>query len=123
MRPTDQVKVVFRQEFDDDLLSEAVRDSPLVLFPIRLHIRRIRPKEIIEQSIIGNIGGPGDLPDIVHVLKAGGKAAMNAKDLSGNDRGDGERVEGVNERLPDLDVASALALVVESVDYQRSEHA
>lgn len=41
---------------------------------------------------------------------------MNAKDLARNNRSDGETVECVDERLPDLDIAPSLALVVKAVD-------
>lgn len=41
---------------------------------------------------------------------------MAAKDLLVNDGGDGQAVEAVGERLPQLDVEPSLALVVEAVD-------
>ena len=41
---------------------------------------------------------------------------MHAEDLLVDDRGDREAVEAVGERLPELDVVPALALVVEAVD-------
>lgn len=41
---------------------------------------------------------------------------MHAEDLLVNDGSDGETVEAVCERLPELDVIAALALVVESID-------
>lgn len=40
---------------------------------------------------------------------------MNTKDLAGDDGSDGEGVEHVDKRLPDLDVCPALAFVVETV--------
>lgn len=40
---------------------------------------------------------------------------MYAKDLGGNDGGNGEAIEHVNEGLPRLDVAPSLAFVVEAV--------
>lgn len=41
---------------------------------------------------------------------------MTAEDLLVNDGGDGQAVEAVCERLPQLDVEPSLALVVEAVD-------
>lgn len=41
---------------------------------------------------------------------------MHGKDLLVNDGGNGEAVEAVGESLPELDVVSALALIVETVD-------
>ena len=44
-----------------------------------------------------------------------GRTSVEGKDLLGDDGGDGEAVEDVDERLPDFDVAPSLALVVEAV--------
>lgn len=41
---------------------------------------------------------------------------MHGEDLLINDGGNGETVEAVGESLPELDVVSALALIVETVD-------
>lgn len=41
---------------------------------------------------------------------------MHGEDLLVNDGGDGQAVEAVGERLPQLDVVTALALVIEAVD-------
>lgn len=41
---------------------------------------------------------------------------MDAKDLRRYDCSDGERVEDIDECLPDFDVYPSLALVVESID-------
>lgn len=41
---------------------------------------------------------------------------MHGEDLLINDGGNGETVEAVGESLPKLDVVSALALIVETVD-------
>lgn len=44
------------------------------------------------------------------------KTAVNAENLTSDDSSDRETVEGVDEGLPDLDIAPALALIVETVD-------
>ena len=41
---------------------------------------------------------------------------MHAQDLLIDDGGNGQAVEAVSEGLPQLDVVSALALVVETID-------
>lgn len=43
------------------------------------------------------------------------QASVDAEDLAGDDGGHGQGVEGVDKRLPDLDIAPPLALVVEAV--------
>ena len=40
---------------------------------------------------------------------------MYTEDLGGNDSGNGQTVEHVNEGLPRLDIAPSLAFVVEAV--------
>ena len=44
------------------------------------------------------------------------QAAVNTKDLAGNNGSNGESVECIDEGLPDLDVAPPLAFIVEAVD-------
>ena len=41
---------------------------------------------------------------------------MHGEDLLVNDGSDGQAVEAIGKRLPELDVVPALALVVEAVD-------
>lgn len=41
---------------------------------------------------------------------------MTAEDLLVNNSGDGQAVEAVGERLPQFDVESSLALVIEAVN-------
>lgn len=41
---------------------------------------------------------------------------MHREDLLINDSGDGKAVEAISERLPELDVVSALALIIEPID-------
>ncbi len=60
--------------------------------------------------------GSHDAPDLFHGLQVWTEASVTAEDLLVHDGGDGQAVEAVRERLPQLDVESPLALVVESVD-------
>jgi hypothetical protein len=41
---------------------------------------------------------------------------VNTEDLAGDDRGDWKSVKAVNKRLPDFDVASSLAFIVEAIN-------
>lgn len=45
---------------------------------------------------------------------------MHTEDLGGDDGGDGEGVENVDESLPGLDVGAPFALVVEAVYWKKS---
>lgn len=53
---------------------------------------------------------------LLHGLQIGRQAAVAAKDLFVNDGSHRKAVEAVGERLPQLDVVAALALIVETID-------
>lgn len=55
-----------------------------------------------------------EIPLITH-LQVRTEAAVAAKDLLVNDRGDRQAIEAIREGLPELDVVSPLALVVKTV--------
>lgn len=115
MGTANQIEIVTLQEIHNDLLAETITDTTLVGFPIFLHIRRITPEKVIEQSIIRHVSRSSDASDIIHVRQTGGKTAVDTEDLPSNDGSNGEAVEGVDEGLPDLDVATALTLIIEPV--------
>ena len=57
-----------------------------------------------------------DSPDLLHGVQVGAQATMHGEDLLVNDGSNRQTVEAVSECLPQLDVVSPLALVVETVD-------
>lgn len=116
VRSAHQVKVVRGKEIRNNLFAKAIADSPLIGLPVLFHFRRVGPQKVVEQAVIGNIGGSGNVADVIHVAKSRRQAAVNAKDLAGNNRSNRESVECIDKRLPDLDVAPPLAFVVEAVD-------
>ncbi len=65
---------------------------------------------------VGNVSWAHHSPDLLHALEVGAEATVHGEDLLVDDGGNGEAVEAVGERLPQLDVVAALALVVEAVD-------
>lgn len=54
--------------------------------------------------------------DLLHGVEIRAETTMHGKDLLVNDGGNGQAVEAVGKRLPQLDVVASLALVVEAVD-------
>lgn len=62
------------------------------------------------------ISGAHDSTNLLHRVEIGAQAAVHGEDLLVNDGRNGQAVEAVGERLPELDVVSSLALVVEAVD-------
>jgi hypothetical protein len=55
-------------------------------------------------------------PDLLHGVEVWAETTVHGEDLLVDDGGNGQAVEAVGEGLPELDVISPFALVVESVD-------
>lgn len=67
-------------------------------------------------AVLTHIGRSHDTPNLLHGVEIRAQTAVHGEDLLVDDGGDGQAVEAVGERLPQLDVVSSFALVVESVD-------
>lgn len=104
------------EEIGNNFLSKAIADSSFVCFPILLHIGRIGPKKIIQQPIVGNVSGPCDVANIVHLTQSRRQASVDAKDLSSHNGSNRESIEAIDEGLPDFNVAPSLTFVIETVD-------
>lgn len=104
------------KEARDDIRAERERNAPIVLAPARNVLVGIRPEKVAQETRLGYIGRPHDAPDLVHRLEVRRETAVHAKNLLVNNGRDRQAVEAVGERLPQLDVVSPLALVVEAVD-------
>jgi hypothetical protein len=57
-----------------------------------------------------------DAPDLLHRVQVRAQTAVHGEDLLVDDSGNRQAVEAIGERLPQLDVVSSLAFVVEPVD-------
>lgn len=62
------------------------------------------------------ISGTHDTTDLLHRVEIGTQATVHGEDLLINDGRNGQTVEAVGESLPQLDVVSTLAFVVETID-------
>ena len=62
------------------------------------------------------IGWSHDTTNLLHGVEIRAQTAVHGENFLVNDSGDGQAVEAVGKRLPQLDVEAALALVVEAVD-------
>jgi len=62
------------------------------------------------------IGRTHDSANLLHRVQIGAQTSVHGENLLINDGGNGEAVEAVGEGLPQLDVVSSLALVVEAID-------
>ena len=104
------------QEPTHDVGPERVTNAAVVLTPALQVLFRIRPQKVAEQADLGDVCGPHNTADLVHALEVRAQPAVHGQDLLVNDGGDRQAVEAVRECAPELDVVSALALVVEPVD-------
>ena len=69
-----------------------------------------------------HIRGSHDPPDLLHGVQVRAETAVHGEDLLVDDRGNGQAVEAVRERLPQLDVVSALACSVQDRQNPRRTH-
>lgn len=116
MRPANQVDIVLLAEGRDYFLSKSERHSTVILSPSLYIFVGIRPKKITKKSGIRNIGGSHDSLDLVERAEFWAESSVHAEDFLVDQGCDWQAVEAVGEGLPEFDVVSAFALVVEPVD-------
>ena len=116
MRSADEVEFMFFQKNGDNLRTKNIRDSSLVFSPALHVFIRVTPKQIAQEPSVGHISGSHDFLDLVQVGELWGKAAVHAQNLVIDDCSHWEAIKAISKSLPELDVISSLALVVESVD-------
>ena len=138
MRTADEVHVVLLQEARNYIWTKGKADTSIVLAPSGNVLVWVGPKEIAEKTAVGNlswlacvlyrdshvdcdmdlthIGGSHDAPNLLHGVEIWAETAVHGEDLLVDDGGNGQAVEAVGEGLPQLDVVSSLALIVETVD-------
>ena len=54
-------------------------------------------------------------PDLLHALEIWTESAVTAENLLVDDGGDGQAVEAVRERLPQLDVVTSLTFILSNI--------
>jgi hypothetical protein len=57
-----------------------------------------------------------DTANLLHRVQIGAQTSVHREDLLVDDRSDGQTVEAVGERLPQLDIVPPLAFIVKTVD-------
>ena len=116
MGAADEIELLFLEEMSDDISTEGERDSTVGFVPAGDLFVGIGPKQITEQSSVRHVRRADNTTDLIHVLQIGGQTSMHAENLLINDGSNGEAVEAVRKRLPELHVVATLALIVETVD-------
>ena len=143
MRSANQVHVVFLQESRHNIGPEGERHAAIIFTPAGDVFVRIRPQQITQEPTIRNLDmsalseiKPGEngnfrpdrvhegtyicrahhTPYLFHGIKIWAEASVHSKNLLVDDCGNGQTIEAVRERLPQLDVVSAFAFIVEAID-------
>ena len=62
------------------------------------------------------IRGTHDASNLLHRIQIGAQTSMHGEDLLINNGGDWQAIKAIRKSLPQLDVVSSLALIVEAVD-------
>ena len=86
----------------------------VLMFPTCDVLFGIGPQQIAQQPRVRDVRGADDALDLLHRRDFGGQTAVHTQDLLVHHRCHGKAVERITERLPQLDIVSALALVVET---------
>jgi len=107
---------VFVKEFGDYFGSECEAHSSIVLAPSHRILVRVRPEKIAEEALVRHVCWPHDPANLFHALEIGAEAAVAAENFFVNNGSHWQAVKAIRKRLPQLDVVTPLALVVEAID-------
>jgi hypothetical protein len=107
---------VLLEESGDDIGAKSERNTTVVLAPASNVLVRIGPKEITQETAVGDISRPHDATNLLHGVQVRAQTTVHGEDLLVDDSGDGKAVEAIGKGLPQLDVVATLALVVKAID-------
>lgn len=116
MGTANEIHVMLLQESRHYVRTKGERDTSVVLAPSSDFLVRVRPEEIAKQTAVRDISRAHDTSDLLHRVQVRAETTVHGEDLLVDNSGDRKAVEAVSECLPELDVVSALALVVETID-------
>lgn len=69
MGTADQIQVVLVQEFGHHLGTKGKRHTPVILPPAQNILVWVRPEQITQETLVGNVSGTHDTSDLLHGLK------------------------------------------------------
>jgi hypothetical protein len=116
MRAANEVQIVLVQKLRDNVLPESERDTPIVFAPSVNLLIGIGPKEITQETSIGDIGRAHNALHLIQTGKFWTETSVHAKDLFINNCSTREAVEAVGKSLPELDSEASFALVVKAIN-------
>jgi hypothetical protein len=113
---TNQVDVIFLDEFVHDVFSEGEGDTSVVVTPIVDLLVGVGPQKVAQQASVWHIRGPHNVVNCQNPVQLRGQAAVHAEDFVIDERSDGQAVEAVGKNFPKLDSIATLALIVKAVN-------
>merc|ERR1711991_587827 len=94
-----------------------VKETPAAVFtPASKVLVWVRPEEVAEEARVGDVCRAHNPADLLERRQVWRESSVGAEDLLVDHCADGEAVEAVGKRLPQLDIVPPLALVIEPVD-------
>ncbi|TNN51677.1 hypothetical protein EYF80_038089 [Liparis tanakae] len=79
MGPTNEVHVVFVEEFGDHVGAEGEGHAAVVLAPAEHVLVRVGPQQVAQEALVGHVRGAHDPPDLLHGLEVRGQACGDGK--------------------------------------------
>ena len=117
MGTTDQIQVMLLQEVMNDVLGKGVAHTAIVQSPTAQQFAfRIGPEKVAEQTALGDVARTLDVFNEVDGAELGRKASVHADDAALDDGADGKAFETIGKQLPEMNIITSFALVVETVD-------
>lgn len=112
----DEVQVVLLQKKFDNVGAKDVRNATVVLLPPVGFLFGVGPQQVAQQSLVWNISGAHYAVDLLQIVQLGRETAVHAQNFIIDASSNGLLIEVVSEDFPELDIVSAFALVLETVD-------
>ena len=119
MGPADHLQVVVVDKFVRDVIAPAVPSAAGGgVEPFFAVVCGVRPQQIAERAVVGQISLAVDISDLVQILYLRGQPSVEAEDRAIDDCGQRQALEDLCEHLPDrIGVVFFMAFIVEAVQF------
>ena len=115
MSTTNEIKIMLLQELLKLLASKNVPTSSLILFPVAYLLIGIIPKQISDDTTVGDISWLRNLLDLFKAVNLPGDASVHAHYLLVNKGYQWHMIEAVVKRLPKRDFIPSFDLIEKAI--------
>jgi hypothetical protein len=116
MGSANQVNIVFFIEAEHGRLTKSERDTSVIVSPSAAVLVRVRPDNIAQKSSVWNFGWSNNSFNLFKSAQLWAETSVHAQNFLVDQGGDRKAVENIGKSLPQLDVVSSLALIVEPIN-------